>query len=85
MENPKQKSQPWKELISSAKDTDICGITDRPWVRQQLASSYDDKVRGERQGRYQDYDGYRHADPFKYLYKAEGAFLCQKNLRITRQ
>jgi hypothetical protein len=69
-----QKFQPWKDLISTTNpaSTSITDLTDRPWIREQLANSYEEKLRGERQGRYQDYDEYRRADPFKFLYKAEG-------------
>ncbi|KAK8016628.1 hypothetical protein PG993_014817 [Apiospora rasikravindrae] len=69
------KVQPWKRLLSednpNAGAMDICTMSDKPWIRLQLAEEARANTTGPRQLRYPDYELYRRADPFPQIYKAE--------------
>lgn len=77
MANFKQDSkvQPWKKLLPEdslvPELKDICVLTDRPWIRQQLADRYIEICESERQNRYPEYSRNRRSDPFPNIYKAE--------------
>lgn len=69
------KVQPWKRLLPEdgliPELKDICVLTDRPWVRQQLADRYKEICGSERQNRHPEYSHSRRSDPFPNIYKAE--------------
>lgn len=69
------KVQPWKRLLPEdslvSELKDICVLTDRPWIRQQLADRYSEICGSERQNRYPEYSHSRRSDPFPNIYKAE--------------
>ncbi|KAK7994299.1 hypothetical protein PG991_015887 [Apiospora marii] len=78
MEEPQKsggKVQPWKRLLpeigSESDALDICLVSDRPWVRLQLAEEARINTAGPRQLRYPEYEPYRRPDPFPQIYKAE--------------
>lgn len=81
------KTQPWRALIPSEQDRegfyDICGTTDRPWVRQMLADHYHSILNGPRQERYPEYKVNRGPDPFKGIYKAESKDCIRISLEIV--
>ncbi|KAK8122763.1 hypothetical protein PG984_011433 [Apiospora sp. TS-2023a] len=78
MEEPRTgggKVQPWKRLLSEigpeSDALDICIVSDRPWVRLQLAEEARINMAGPRLLRYPEYEAYRRPDPFPQIYKAE--------------